>query len=308
MFTTFIVQPVFNLLVLIYGLLPGHNFGVAIIILTIVTRLLMWPLVKRQLHHTKAMRELQPEIKRIKKETKGDRQQESRMIMELYKERQINPFASIGLLLVQLPVLIALYSGITKLINDPSTIDTLTYSFLHPLIDGIESFDATFLGFVDLTKSAVGNDGSGIYWPAFIIVAASAVTQFYQSRQLMPNDKDAKGLKQILREAGTGTQADQADVNAAVGRSTQYLIPAMVFIFTIGLPAALPLYWLTSGLVAILQQRRVLGTDEAELEAGATKLSVIDRAKKAKEAEIIQKPKIKKTSSKKSKKAKRRKR
>ena len=60
MFTTFIVQPIFNLLVLIYALLPGHNFGLAIIIFTIIIRLLMWPLVKKQLHHAKAIRELGP--------------------------------------------------------------------------------------------------------------------------------------------------------------------------------------------------------------------------------------------------------
>ncbi len=305
MFTTFIVQPIFNLLVLIYGLLPGHNFGVAIILFTIVTRLLMWPLVKKQLHHAKAMRELQPEIKRIKKAAKGNRQKESAMVMELYKEREINPFSSIGLLIVQLPILIALYSGITKIVNDPNTINTLAYSFLHPLIDGIQGFDATFLGFVDLSKAAVGRDGSGIYWPAFIIVAASAVTQFFQSKQLMPNDKDAKGLKQILSEASSGKQADQADVNAAIGKSTRYFIPAMVFIFTIGLPAALPLYWLTSGVVAILQQRRVLGTDEAELEGIAKTSSLKERAAKAQEAEVLPK---KKQSTKRAKKSKRRKR
>src|SRR5687767_5623927 len=102
MFTTLIVQPIFNLLVLIYALLPGHNFGLAIILFTIVIRLLMWPLVKKQLHHAKAMRELQPEMKRIKQAAKGNRQQESMMIMELYKERQVNPFSSIGLIIIQI--------------------------------------------------------------------------------------------------------------------------------------------------------------------------------------------------------------
>ena len=66
MFQTIIVQPIFNLLVLIYALIPGHNFGLAIIIFTILMRLLMWPLVKKQLHHANAMRRLQPELKKIK--------------------------------------------------------------------------------------------------------------------------------------------------------------------------------------------------------------------------------------------------
>src|SRR5277367_999048 len=111
-FTTIIIQPIFNLLVLIYAILPGHNFGLAIIIFTIVVRLLMWPLVKKQLRQAKAMRELQPEIKRIKKAAAGNRQKESMMVMELYKEREVSPFGSIGTLIIQLVILIGLYSGL----------------------------------------------------------------------------------------------------------------------------------------------------------------------------------------------------
>ena len=98
MFTTIITRPIFNLLVLIYALLPGHNFGLSIIIFTVVIRILLWPLVKKQLHQAKAMRKLQPELKRIKQATKGNRQKESMMLMELYKERGISPFGSIGIL------------------------------------------------------------------------------------------------------------------------------------------------------------------------------------------------------------------
>ena len=89
-FQVVIVKPIFNLLTLIYAALPGHNFGLAIIIFTIAVRLLMWPLVKKQLHHTKAMRQMQPELKKIKAATKGDRQKESLLTRELYKERQID--------------------------------------------------------------------------------------------------------------------------------------------------------------------------------------------------------------------------
>src|SRR5438270_10443270 len=106
MFTTLIVKPLFNLLVLIYALLPGHNFGLALIIFTIIIRLLLWPFVKKQLHQAKAMQKLQPELKRIKQAAKGDRQKESQMMMELYKERGINPFGTLPTLIVQFSVLI----------------------------------------------------------------------------------------------------------------------------------------------------------------------------------------------------------
>lgn len=275
MFQTLIVQPIFNLLVLVYALLPGHNFGLALILFTVVVRFLMWPLVKKQLHHAKAMRKLQPELKRIKKEAKGDRQKESMMVMELYKEREVSPFGSIGVLIIQLVILIGLYSGLQRVIKDPRAIIDYAYPFLQDmgwlqnLAANIGQFDATLLGFVDLTKSALGE--GGIYWPAMILVLGSAVTQYFQSVQLMPQEKDARNLRQILKEAGGGKQADQAEVNAAVGRSTRFFIPVMIFVFTIGLPSALGLYWFVSGLVAYLQQARILRQDEEELEAVAAK-------------------------------------
>ena len=88
MFTTLIVKPIFNLLVLVYAILPGHNFGLALIIFTIIVRLLLWPLVKRQLHQAKLMRKIQPELKRVARETKGDRQKQAQMQMELYWARR----------------------------------------------------------------------------------------------------------------------------------------------------------------------------------------------------------------------------
>ncbi len=313
MFDTLIVQPIFNLLVFIYALLPGHNFGLAIILFTVVIRLLMWPLVKKQIHHAKAMRELQPELKRIKKEAKGDRQKESMMTMALYKEKEINPFASIGLLIVQIPILIALYSGLRRIIDNPQTVIDFAYPFvqqignLPELAANISNFDATLFGFIDLTRAALVS-GSGIYWPAMVLVIGSAVTQYYQSKQLMPTDKQARKLRDILKEAGEGKQADQTEVNQAVGRSTRFFIPALIFIFTVSLPAALSLYWMTSGIVAIIQQARVLGREEKALEKSTTTISTSSkptakqRAQKASEAQVVTKPKkSKKKSAKKNK-------
>lgn len=268
-----IVQPIFNLLVLIYGILPGHNFGLAIIIFTIIVRLLMWPLIKKQLHQAKVMRKLQPELKRIKKEAAGDKRQESMMMMELYKERGINPFGTIGVLILQIPILIGLYVGLQKVLKDPSQIETFAYPFLQHLpwiqyiSDHIKQFDITLFGVVDLTRAALGP--AGIYWPAMLIVAGSAVAQYYQSKQLAPDAKDAKSLRSILREAKEGKQADQSEVNASIGRSMRFLLPAMIFLFTVNIPSALALYWLTSGLVALVQQSIVLREDTDEMEATA---------------------------------------
>jgi YidC/Oxa1 family membrane protein insertase len=293
MFTDLIVQPIFNLLVLIYTLLPGHNFGLALIIFTIIVRLLMWPLVKKQLRQTKIMRKLQPDLKRIKKDAKGDRQKESLMMMELYKERGVNPFGTIPVLIVQLIILIGLYSGLRRVIDDPKNIYNFAYPFLQHfdwmqhIAHHAKDFDFTLFGFIDLKRSALGNS---TYIPALLLVIGSAVIQFLTSRQLMPVDKDARKLRQILKDAGGGKQADQSEVNAAVGRSTQFLIPIMVFVFTVNLASALSLYWLTGGIVAYIQQAIALREDDKDME----KLAGNDTKKDVahiQEAEIVSEPK-----------------
>jgi len=293
MFTTVIVQPIFNLLVFIYNIIPGHNFGLAIIIFTIIIRLLMWPLVKKQLHHAKAIRDLAPQMKRIKQAAKGNRQEQSRLTMELYKERQINPFASIGIVLVQAPILIGLYFAIQRLIKNPQEIIDFSYSFIHfgwldHLAQNIHLFDSSLFGVVDLTRTAIGSKGT--YWPALVIVALSAIVQFVQSKQLMPTAKDARSLRTIMSEAGQGKQADQSEVTAAVGRGTLFIIPFFVFVIGLNFAAALPLYWLVSSSVALIQQSKILKQDVAEAEAVVTSARVVSRSST--------KPKTKKRSAK----------
>ncbi|HWB39284.1 MAG TPA: YidC/Oxa1 family membrane protein insertase [Candidatus Saccharimonadales bacterium] len=310
MFTTLIVKPLFNLLVFIYAILPGHNFGLALIIFTIIIRLLLWPLVKKQLHQAKAMRELQPEIKKLKKAAAGDRQKESLMLMELYKERGINPFATFPILIVQIFVLIGLYSGLRRVIEDPHNLVSFAYpalqhmGWMQQLSHNIHLFDNTLFGHVDLSRAALnpGKHG-GVYWPAMLIVFGSALAQYYQSKQLLPRTKDQRSLRQILKAAGAGEQADQSEVNAAVGSSTRFLLPVMIFLFTVNIASALSLYWLTSGIVAYIQQSIVLNRDETEMEKLADKPS--KSVDDIPEAEVVTKPK--KSSKKAKKTAKRRK-
>lgn len=293
MFTTFVVQPVFNLLVAIYALLPGHNFGLAIIIFTIIIRLLLWPLVKKQLHQTKVMRKVQPELKKIKKETKGNKQREAQLTMELYKERGIKPLASIGVVLLQLPILLALYSGLLRVIKDPHQIYEFAYPFLQNLSwmehlsRNIQAFDETLFGLVDLTRPALG--GEGLYWPAMLLVIGSAVIQYFQSKQILPQAEDGRSLRAILKEAGAGKETDQSEVNAAIGRGTVYILPLFIFVFTVGLASALSLYWLVGGLVAFIQQSIILREDETELEALAAAPSKNTDA--IPEAEVVDQPK-----------------
>jgi YidC/Oxa1 family membrane protein insertase len=250
----------------------------AIIVFTVIVRMLMYPLVKKQLHHTKAIRELQPEIKKIKADAAGDRQKEYKMTQELYKEREINPFASILILLVQIPILIGLFVGLRKIVAHPQAIIDFSYSFLHQipwmktLSHDIGQFDSSLFGIINLTQPAQGP--KGFYLPAFMLVVGSAAVQYFQSKQLLPSGADSRSLRQILSEAGKGKKADQTEVNAAVGRTTLYLVPFFVLLVSLHLPSALPLYWFVGGLVAIWQQGRILKEDVKEVEAPTKDSSV----------------------------------
>jgi YidC/Oxa1 family membrane protein insertase len=289
-FNAVVAQPIFNLLILIIAIIPSHNFGLAIIIFTIIVRMALYPLLKKQLHNAIAMKKLQPELKKIKKEAGGNKQKESQMMMALYKERGVNPFSSFGIILIQLPILIALYMGITKVVNNPHAILDLAYSWLQGLpymerlAANIDIFNYQFLGFIDLAKVPLGK--GGIYWPGMLLVVLSVVIQYMQSRQLMLPDKNARGLKQILKDTASGKEVDQSEVQAATMKFTLIFMPGLIFIVSISLPSALSLYWFVGGLVAYIQQSYILKKDVDEMEASVDDEPV--------EAEIISPPKPKK--------------
>ena len=316
LFETLIVQPIFNLLALIYGLLPGSDFGISLILFTILVRLLMWPLVRKQLHQTKVMQKLQPELKKIKAKAKGNKQLEAQLMMELYRERGVKPFSSFGLLFLQLPIFIALYSVIRIITNQRDRIADFTYApveQLKPIADIISStshqFDESLLGVINLTK--VGLSGDGIYVPVIIIAALAAVLQYVQSRQVAPRADSSKKLRDIFRDSAAGKEVDQSEVSALMTSKMIILFPFLTFIVGLYLPGALVLYFATSSAVAVIQQHLLLNRDVEEMEVIAymdtkdvKKVSPATkkRAEKATEATITASP----SSTKKAKKKKRR--
>ncbi len=240
MFDTLLVHPIFNLLAILYAFV--RDFGLAIILLTIVIRGLLWPLVTKQLHSQRALQELQPELQRIKTQAKGDKQLEGQLVMELYKEREINPFASFLPLLIQLPIFFALFIVLRDIVK-PGEIAHIVYQPLKSLpaladiIHNHAAFHPTLFGAIDLTKPSV-----------FLAVLAGAA-QFIQTKQITPKHQ---------------AKDSQAQVMAGM----TYAFPALTFFVGLSLPSALPLYWTTASLMAILQQYLVLKRDVQELEDG----------------------------------------
>lgn len=303
MFDTLIVQPIFNILVLIYSVVPWADFGIALIIFTIFVRFLMYPLVKKQLHQSRAMQKMQPELKKIQTQLKDDKQAQGLAMMELYKKHNISPWRSIVILFIQIPIFLALFTVIQVFAQHRDQISKWTYDFLEnlPAIDAIiknpDSFNHTAFGFIDLTKTSFS--GGQVYWPLMVVAVIGALTQYIMSKQIMPrtDTTNKRTFKQIMEEAAQGKQHDQSDMNQAISNNMLKFMPIMMFFIMISLPGALALYYVISNIAAVAQQGYILKEDEEELEeiaeqpiiekTGArNQKNAEKRAKAAKEAQV----------------------
>ncbi len=284
-FDILIVQPIFNLLIGLYSIIPGGDFGVSLIIFTVLVRFAMYPLLKRQLHQTKMMRKLQPELARIKKKAKGNKQLEGMQMLELYKKHGISPFRSIGLLLIQLPIFIALYYVIQIFTLHRDQIGKFTYDFMESitpikqLIEYPDQFNEKLFGIVDLTKGAISQGHVDVI--LILLAVAAAGTQYIMSKQTMPQTEGKKRLRDIMSEAAEGKQADQSEMNAVIMGKMVKILPIFMFFVMISVPGALALYYAVSNLVAVAQQSYLLKQDEEEMEDIADETNKKKPAKKA---------------------------
>ena len=272
-FDEFIVRPILNLLMAIYSLIP--DFGISIIVFTILVRLLLWPLIKKQLHQAKAMRKMQPELAKIKKQYTKNPQMRNLAMMELYKKHNISAFGSIGILIIQLPILIAMYRVVQIFVSSRADLGKYVYDFVknlpvaNNLVNNPDQFNQNFLGVIDLTQHAVSKDGVVI--GLLILAGVASYLQYLTSKQLSPQSDSKRKLRDILAEAGGGKEADQSEVNAIMTRKMMKFMPLMMFMVTIYLPAALALYLATASAVGYLQNHIILKQDSLEMEEVANK-------------------------------------
>lgn len=290
LFDLLVVQPMFNALMALYTLIPGGDFGIAVILFTIIIRILMWPLIKKQLHQVKAMRKIQPELVAIKKKAKGNRQLEGMMMLELYKKNNVNPFRTILILIIQLPIFIGLYHVIRIFTVHRDELEKFSYWFMEQLqpvatlIANPDSFNQYLFGIVDITKNAI-NFTTGEISPFLVFLAVSAgLLQYISSKQTMPQQQvgEKKGLRQVMAEAAEGKQADQSEVNAIVMQKMVKFLPIMMVFIMISLPGAIALYYAVSTAVAVFQQHILLRRDEEELAEIAETAIQQDKKKQAK--------------------------
>lgn len=297
-FDEFIVRPIFNLLMAIYSLIP--DFGVSIIIFTILVRLLLWPLIKKQLHQAKAMRKMQPELAKIKKQYAKNPQMRNLAMMELYKKHNVSMFGSLGIMIIQLPILIAMYRVVQIFVSNRSDLGKYVYDFVknlpvaNNLVNNPDQFNQNFLGIIDLTQHAISKNG--VIIGLLVLAGVAAYLQYLTSKQLSPQSDNTRKLRDVLAEAGDGKEADQSEVNAIMTRKMMKFMPVMMFFVIVYLPAALALYLATASAVGYLQNFIILRQDSLEMQAIANEKTTIrksaasvktkKRAKQATEARI----------------------
>ncbi len=312
-----VVRPIVNILFVIFNLV--HDFGLAIIIFTILVKLCMWPLTKRQLNQTKLIRKIQPELTQIKKNCKGNKQLESLQTMDLYKRYNVKPFASILTLVIQLPIFIAIFSAIRviatplpqdNLMNrvydivayEGSEIKTLEEKqtvYLKDLADenipteekAEYDFHPQLFGVINLDVKASDVLMGKFSWSAlFILVCAimASVVQYWATKQQMPSGKSEKKKKfrDLIREAKDGKELDESDISNMTTGQMSTMMPIMMFIIMFNLNGALAFYYFLSNIMTIIQQRLVLKKVDAEIDATTDK-AVLKELSKIKEAEVV---------------------
>ncbi len=220
-----IYRPLLNLVVMAYNVVPWQDVGLSILLVTILIRLILWPLMQKQLKGQKAMMELQPKMEEIREKFKDDKEAQAAETMKLYREMGVNPLGSCLPLLVQLPILIALYQVLNKALG--SSLDGL-YSF----ITNPGTIDPITLGVLDLSK------------PSPYLAVVSGLLQFWQSRLMM-------------KQTPAKPSAQEATAKL-IQAQTMYFLPLISVAVAWGLPAGLPLYWSFTTLFMIGQQYYIM--------------------------------------------------
>jgi len=225
LFNIILYQPLFNALVFLYEYLPGRDFGIAIIVLTILIRILLYPLNTQAIKSQKTLQDIQPKIKEIQEKYKNDRQSQAKATMELYKTAKINPFSGFLPLLIQLPILIALYQVFWKGLK-PEGLSHL-YSFLPHL----GQIDPTFLGIINLAM------------PSIFLAVLAGIFQFFQTKMTILQSKPTKTAKSAGPDFGQMMQ-----------KQMLYFFPIFTIFILWKLPSAIALYWIVTSIFSIIQQ------------------------------------------------------
>jgi len=242
-FHTLFYQPLMNILIFLYQVVPGGDFGIAIIVLTVLIRLLLYPLSAKGIKSQRAIAELQPEIKELQKKYKDDKEKQVKEILDVYKRAKVNPFSGFMPLLVQLPVLIALYQILWVVQGGEFA------NVLYGFISSPGEINSVFLGFIDLAKVGVFEADGGVFlFGNMLIITGAGLAQFFQMKM----------VQKLQPKKKKGKSDPRMDMAEKIQNQMVYFFPFFTIFILFGMPLAIGLYWLVSTLFSIIQQHFIL--------------------------------------------------
>lgn len=232
LFNTILFKPLFNFLIILYNSVAFHNLGLAIIVLTVVIRIIIFPIFHRSLKHQRKIQRLTPYIKRIQEENKKDKQKQAEALMELYKEHGVNPMSQFYLLLIQFPILIALYRVVWAGINSANL-----KAYLYAGIAAPAVFGHYFLG-ADLSKKSI------------VLALVAGVVQYFQAATTIP--KPPPGVEPSATDKAL--------------KSSLFMMVGVTLVFSYVFPAVIALYLTITNLFTFVQQLIVNNQTEEDIE------------------------------------------
>ena len=254
-FNTFFYEPLYNGLIFLVSVIPGADIGIAVVLLTLIVKGALFPFTHKGIQTQSKLRTLEPDIKDLKEKHSKDKQEQARQVMELYRKHGVSPFSGCLTVLVQLPVIFALYWVFWKGLSfDPALLNELPYipghintallnhDILYSFVHMPEFVKTHFLGFIDMTGKSI------------LLALLAGVSQYFQIKLSMP-DVGKLSLK------STGSLKD--DLVQSMKFQMRYILPIFVSVFAYTISAAVALYWVTSNAFSIVQELLVKRKAEA---------------------------------------------
>jgi YidC/Oxa1 family membrane protein insertase len=228
LYHTVILNPLYNVLIALFAFIPGADAGFAIIILTLLVRSALYPLSRKAVVTQVRMQEIAPALAELKARYKDNPQEHAKETLALYREKGVNPFSGVLVLIIQLPIIFALY-GIFLHAGFPNVDTAILYSFVH----SPEHINTVFLGLINLTDKSV------------ILALLAAASTFFQLRL-------ATSYQKLPSKDGTKSLGD--DLARSMQTQMKYFFPILVFFISYKISGVVALYWLTSNLFTIGQE------------------------------------------------------
>lgn len=228
-FHTLVYDPLYNGFIALVDIIPTADVGIAIVILTVFVKIILFPLSKKAVRTQMVMKELEPELKKIKEKYKKNKQEQARKVMDLYKEKNINPLSGILIVFIQLPVVFALYWIFVR-----GGLPGINLELLYSFVPQPESANMIFLGTIDMTGKS------------FVLALFAGITQYFHMNITMP--------KLTKRKENATLQEDFA---RSFQMQMKYIFPFLMFGIAYYISAAVALYLLTSNIFAIWQEHTI---------------------------------------------------